>query len=118
RKHGHIETVRRLIEEAPFHSGFSFAHSSDHAVTAALQKYRRILQCELNVLAHSIIQIDLWHVDRALIRSTFKYSRTIVFPITVSRRSGIIGDHRRSTLPKCDAHRICETHRNRKSSPP
>jgi len=49
----------------------------------------QFLQRELNVLAHSIIQIDLWHVDRGLIRAMFKYDRKNCFShLTVSRRSG------------------------------
>jgi hypothetical protein len=46
----------------------------------------------------------------------FKYDRKIVFPFTVSRGAGIIGDHRRPALPKHNARRARETYRNRKSS--
>jgi hypothetical protein len=41
------------------------------------------LQCELNVVAYSIIQIDLWHVDQGLIRAMLEYDRQIGFPFTV-----------------------------------
>ena len=92
--------LRCFIEKAPFYRGFSPANPADQPVTAAFQDTGDVLQCKLDVLAHAIIQIDLWRVDRGLIRAMFEYDRKIVFPFTVSRGAGIISDHRRSALAK------------------
>ena len=32
-------------------------------MAAALKEYRRSLQCELNVFAYFVFQIDLWDID-------------------------------------------------------
>jgi hypothetical protein len=43
----------------------------------------------------------------------FEYDRQIIFPLAVSRGAGIIGDHRRTALPECNARHGCDQHRNR-----
>ena len=53
RKHRHIEAALLLIEKPPFHRSFRSAEPADHSMIAALQKTRRGLQGELDVLADS-----------------------------------------------------------------
>jgi hypothetical protein len=43
----------------------------------------------------------------------FEYDREVIFPFPASRCPGIVRNHRRTTLAKCDPRRACEAHRNR-----
>src|SRR4029077_9444314 len=111
---GNIDMSRPLVASSRkrhFYRSLSAPKAADQPVTAALQNHGRILQCKLNVLAHSIIQIDLRHVDRGLIRAMFKYDRKIVFPFAVAGRAWIVGNHRRTTLSECPS---CNAQRDRR----
>jgi hypothetical protein len=78
-------------------------------VVAPLQYYWGCLKCELNVFANTVVQIDLRQIVRRFIRPMFKNDSQVYFPFAVAGRAGVVGDHRRSALTKCNSRGAPET---------
>ena len=82
----------------PLYRGFRPANPSDRAMIAAFQDRERRLQRELDVIAPAVVQVDRRRIDRALVGSVFEDNGDVVFPVTVTRRAGVICDHWRPAL--------------------
>jgi hypothetical protein len=80
---------------------------------AALQNSERSLQVELNVIAPTVIQIELRRVDQPLARPMIKRNGEVIFPMTIARRARIVCNHRRAALGECDSRGAREENRNR-----
>jgi hypothetical protein len=93
REHRHVDDVALLIQKMPLYRGFCPANPSDRALIAAFQYRERRLQGELDVIAPAVVQVDRRRIDRPLVRSMLEDDGDIVFPMTITRRAGVVCDH-------------------------
>jgi hypothetical protein len=80
---------------------------------ASLQEHRSRLQRKLKMVAHSVIQINRWSFICGFAGTMFERDSEIVFPLTVTRRPGVVRDHRRTALRECSAGDAHEENYNR-----